>query len=188
MTVTFQLLTQGCLGWFPQSGTTVFYACAEGSHARITCNVNASFFWGKQPSAQLFPVLHIALTPSTPLSNFLLSFLVMCCDRAFSAHCLTGHYLLFLAPDSVHILLSLFLLPSILLPEVMKIIDLAFPPSLLFSLVAVVKDPDLFVHFWLFSGVGGIFHLFSGSWAEQSRALMQRTWMAASACSHWTNM
>lgn len=97
----------------------VFGAHAEGFRARITCNVNASLFWEKQPSAQLFPILSINLTPSTPLSKFLLPFLVLCCDEAFSALGLTGHYLLFPAPDNVHILLSPFLLPSILLPEVM---------------------------------------------------------------------
>lgn len=148
----------------------LFDARAEGSHARITCNVNASLFWEKQPSAQLFPILSIALTPSTPLSKFLLSSLLLRCDWAFSALCLTGHYLLFPAPDNVHILLSLFLLPSILLPEVMHITYLTFPLSLL-SLVAVVKDPDLFIPLSPLS-CGGIFHLFSGSWAEQLRALL----------------
>lgn len=122
----------------------LFDTHAEDSCARITCNVNASLFWEKQPSAQLFPVLSIALTPSAPLSKFLLSFLVLHCDRAFSALCSTGHYLLFPASDNVHIP-SPFLLPSIPLPEVVHIMYLSFPPSLLFSLVAVVKDPVLLI-------------------------------------------
>lgn len=70
------------------------------NHVQCECII----FLGETAKSSTLPSPPYSLTLSALLSNFLLSFLVVCCDRAFSALCLTGHYLLFPAPGNVHTL------------------------------------------------------------------------------------
>lgn len=131
-------------GWYSDSPGTVSSTMLRQScknHMQCECVT----FLGKKCQGLSSSKLQSSFDSSHQIIQVSSVLLASALCKGFLSSLLDWNALLSPAEENVQVLFLLFLLPNILLPEIMCFMYLPFPLSFLYFLVAVVKDPYLFI-------------------------------------------